>query len=198
MSPSAAVEGPSGTLSERELGRAAALARAGDDRAFAALVRHFDPPLRALAFRLLGDRDLMDDVLQEAYVKAYRALPRFRGEAALGTWLYRVTYNACMDELRRMRRGAAAELPLSAAERRPAPGADPGERVAERDALEAALAALAPEERAAVLLVDRDGLPYARAAEVMGVPPGTVASRLSRARAALRAALGAGPGEDAR
>ena len=97
-------------------------ARRGDQRAFAQLVRHYDDGLRALAFRLLGDRDRMDDALQEAYVNAFRALPGFRGEAELGTWLYRIAYNACVDELRRDRR----VVPLDAVRERsdPRPGAD--------------------------------------------------------------------------
>src|SRR3954447_22883970 len=78
-------------------------ARRGDDRAFAHIVRHYDDGLRALAYRLLGDRTRMDDALQEAYVHAYRALPRFRGDSSLGTWLYRIAYNACLDELKRTR-----------------------------------------------------------------------------------------------
>jgi RNA polymerase sigma-70 factor, ECF subfamily len=72
-------------------------ARRGDQEAFAAVIRHYDPGLRTLAYRLLGDRDGMDDALQEAYVKAFRALPRFRGDSKLGTWLYRIAYNACLD-----------------------------------------------------------------------------------------------------
>ena len=60
-------------------------AQRGDQEAFAAVIRHYDPGLRALTFRLLGDRELMDDVLQEAYMKAFKALPRFRRRAKLGT-----------------------------------------------------------------------------------------------------------------
>jgi RNA polymerase sigma-70 factor (ECF subfamily) len=71
----------------------------GDGAAFREIVLRFDSGLRALAFRLLRDRDRMDDVLQEAYLKAFRALPRFHRDARLGTWLYRITYNACLDEL---------------------------------------------------------------------------------------------------
>lgn len=186
MSPSTTVGPPRSIPSDRELVRLVARACDGDGAAFGAVLRHYDSRLRALAFRLLGDSDLTDDVLQEAYVKAYRALPRFRGEADLGTWLYRIAYNACMDELRRGRR---EDLPLEMAERAASPGGDPGERAGEAAALSDALAALPAQDRAAVLLVDRDGLPYARAAEVLGVPAGTVASRLNRARAALRAAL---------
>lgn len=185
------MEEPRPTISDRELGRLVARARGGDGAAFGAVLRHYDGRLRALAYRLLGDPSRTDDVLQEAYVKAYRALPRFRGEADLGTWLHRIAHNACMDELRRTRR---EDLPLEMAERAPAPGADPGERAGEASALSAALAALPAQDRAAVLLVDREGMSYARAGEVLGIPAGTVASRLNRARAALRAALG----EDAR
>ena len=79
-------------------------AQRGDASAFADLVRHYEPRLRALASRLLEDRDLTDDALQEAYVRAFKALGRFRGDSSLGTWLYRITYNACIDELRRGRR----------------------------------------------------------------------------------------------
>lgn len=177
--------GPAVDLSERVIDRA----RNGDQEAFAAVLRHYDPGLRALAFRLLGDRDLMDDVLQEAYVKAFRAFPRFRGEAKLGTWLYRIAYNAAVDELRRSRRGH--ELPL--AEELPSASADPADVAAGRSDLARALAALPPEERAAVLLVDAQGFDYREGARVLGIPEGTLASRLNRARASLRTALGARP-----
>jgi RNA polymerase sigma-70 factor (ECF subfamily) len=156
---------------------------------FARLVAEHDRSLRRLAFRLLGDREAMDDVLQEAYTKAFRALPRFRGEAAAGTWLYRIVYNACVDQLRRQRR--IAELPL---EPPSSPStADPEESAERREALAAALAALAPDQRAAVLLVDVEGFDYPAAAKVLGVRVGTLASRLSRARASLRRALVAEP-----
>jgi RNA polymerase sigma-70 factor (ECF subfamily) len=157
----------------------------GDERAFAALVRHYDAGLRRLAFRLLGDRGRMDDALQEAYVSAYRALPRFRGDASLGTWLYRIAYNACLDELKRTR----AVVDLDSVRDRAHPGADPIEALSIRHTLAGALAELPLEDRAAVLLVDADGFDYRGAAEVLGVPEGTVASRLNRARAALRQAL---------
>jgi RNA polymerase sigma-70 factor (ECF subfamily) len=160
-----------------------------DAERFADLVAEHDRPLRALAFRLLGDRDAMDDVLQEAYANAFRALPRFRGEAATGTWLYRIVYNACLDELRRARR--AVELSLENAV--PASAPDPGDAAARREALAAALAALGPDQRAAVLLVDAEGFDYPSAASVLGIRVGTLASRLSRARASLRRALAAQP-----
>jgi RNA polymerase sigma-70 factor (ECF subfamily) len=161
-------------------------ARRGEEQAFALLVRHYDEGLRALAFRLLGDRTLMDDALQEAYVKAYRALPRFRGASSPGTWLYRIAYNACVDELKRTRQVVALDSVREPVDARPGPA----EAVSTRSGLADALACLPPEDRAAVLLVDARGFDYREAAQVLGVPEGTIASRLHRARAALRAALG--------
>lgn len=162
-------------------------ARQGDHRAFTDLVRHNDEGLRRLAYRLLGDRDVMDDVLQDAYVKAFRALASFRGDATPGTWLYRIVYNACLDELRR--RGRTAALPVEALSDRPAPGPNVDDAAGERQRLSAALATLPPDQRAAVLLVDAEGFDYMGAAQALGVADGTVRSRVSRGRAALRRAL---------
>jgi RNA polymerase sigma-70 factor (ECF subfamily) len=178
-------------------------AKAGDAAAFAVVVRHYDHRLRALAFHLLGDRAVMDDALQEAYVKAFRALPGFREDAGLGTWLYQITYRACIDLQRREGRHAGFARPGSGADAAPrraagaepaATGAagDPATTAARRTDLHRALAALPVDQRAAVLLVDAEGLDYDAAAEVLGVAPGTIASRLSRARAALRTALAEG------
>lgn len=178
----------------RRADRPSATARPGerDVDALWRLVEPHDRALRALAFRLLGDRDRMDDVLQIAYVKAHRALPTFRGEAGLGTWLYRIVYNACLDELRRAgRAGHAEQVPLEVLDRQPqlpvgAPRTDPAATAVLRVELASALASLSPELRAAVLLVDAEGMPYDEAAEVLGVPRGTLASQVHRARARLR------------
>jgi RNA polymerase sigma-70 factor, ECF subfamily len=151
-----------------------------DADAFVELIMRCDLSHRRLAFRLLGDRDRMDDVLQEAYARAFRALRSFRGDASLETWLYRIVYNACIDELRRRKH-----------DERPLEEWDAGERddAEQRLDLAAALAALPAELRAVVLLVDAEGLSYAETAHVLGTAPGTVASRLNRARTSLRAAL---------
>jgi RNA polymerase sigma-70 factor (ECF subfamily) len=164
-----------------------ARARRGDQAAFAEIVHQYDDRLRALAYRLLGDRDRMDDVLQDVYVKAFRSLPRFKGTAALGTWLYRITHNACLDELRRHRPAAGDDPDAAAAVADPRPG--PAEVAIERSDLAAALDHLPPDQRAVVLLVDAYGLDYGEAADVLGVRAGTVGSRLSRAHAALRETL---------
>ena len=170
-------------------------ARAGDHAAFSDLVRHYDPGLRSLAYRLLGDAGRMDDVLQEAYVKAYRGLASFRGDSSVRTWLYRIAYNACLDDLRR--RSKVTELPVEIMSDSPAGAPDPGDQAVLRSGLAAALAALPADQRAAVLLVDAEGFDYAAAGRVLGVAEGTVASRVSRARATLRSALRTG-GEEHR
>jgi len=155
-----------------------------DAEGFLQVVREFDLRHRRLAFRLLGDRQRMDDVLQEAYARAFRALPRFGGRSSAATWLYRIVYNACLDDLRRS--GARKEVPLDEWREH---DSDRTERVEQRLDLETALAALPVELRAVALLVDAEELSHDEAAEILGIPPGTVASRLSRARAVLRAAL---------
>lgn len=177
--------GPAAAVAEREHVRRA---QAGDARAFEALIAEHDRSLRALAFRLLEDRVAMQDALQDAYVSAYRAIGSFTGASAFGTWLYRIAYNACMDELRRRPRRAHVALddascPLAD----PAPG--PHDVAVARTDLALALAALSPEHRAIVLLIDADGFSYDETAEVLGISAGTVASRLNRARTALRATL---------
>jgi RNA polymerase sigma-70 factor (ECF subfamily) len=130
----------------------------------------------------------MDDVLQDAYLKAFRALPAFREGASMGTWLYRIVYNACIDELRRTKR-----RPDPIDTREPdwdRPTAAPGP-----DALAAgtrtlrALAALPDDQRVTMVLVDGEGFSHADAARILRVAPGTVGSRLSRARAHMRRVL---------
>jgi RNA polymerase sigma-70 factor, ECF subfamily len=153
----------------------------GDSTAFRGIVDHFDPGLRGLAFRLLRDRDRMDDVLQEAYIKAYRALPDYDGRSRLGTWLYRITYNVCIDELRRSGREEWVELDGDRVEF----GGDPGDHVSDGVSLLEALTRLSPGYQAVLLLVDVHGFDYQATAEILDVAEGTVASRLHRARQAM-------------
>ena len=181
----AVASSPGGAMSPGMLDRA----RRGDHAAFAEIVRAHDAGLRALAFRLLGDRNRMDDVLQEAYLKAYLALPRFRGESSLHTWLYTITYRECVNDMRR--RQARPVLPVVDhfldGHGQNADG--PEAQVVQRTRLADVLAQLPVDQRAAVLLVDELGFDYPAAAELLGVPRGTLAARLHRARNALRLAL---------
>jgi RNA polymerase sigma-70 factor (ECF subfamily) len=120
-----------------------------------------------------------------------RGLGRFDGRASFSTWAYRIATNACLDELRRRRR---RPLPAEADEDHaaPPPGGAPGldAGVADRVTVDAALAALPPEFRAAVVLRDVCGLDYAEISAVLDIPPGTVRSRIARGRAVLARAIG--------
>ena len=163
-------------------------AQRGSREAFGEIIRTYEPRLRAVAFQVLRETGLVDDVVQDVFLAAYRGLPRFRGDAALGTWLYRITCTTCAQQLRRDRHdGISPPSPLL--EDDDAPTGDCGEEVAERDLLRTALATLTAEQRLLVLLVDRDGWGYREVARLQGVPRGTVASRLNAARARLRRAL---------
>jgi RNA polymerase sigma-70 factor (ECF subfamily) len=159
-------------------------AAAGGVDAFTELLRRHDPLVRRYAYRLLaGDLGLAEDALQDAYVKAFRNIGRFRREAAFGTWLHRIVHSACVDILRRRRSIAPTER-LEHGE-----SADHADPAIDRLAIALALDGLSVAHRAVVLLVDAHGLDYQEAADVLGVPVGTVRSRLARARRSLRAAL---------
>jgi RNA polymerase sigma-70 factor (ECF subfamily) len=180
---------PSATAStDAELIQAA---RAGDHHAFAQLLRRYDDRMRGLAYKLLADRSKMDDVLQESYLKAYRALGRFKDGSEFGTWLYKITYNTCIDELRRSRRAPVGDAEIEPASSRPGPE----RQVTAADQVRRALAELPPDQRLTVVLVDGEGFDNATAAKILGVAPGTVASRLHRARNALRTVLAEQLGE---
>jgi RNA polymerase sigma-70 factor (ECF subfamily) len=157
----------------------------GDRRAFETIVTVYEPRLRALAYQMLRDRHAVDDVLQDVFLRAYRGLHKFRGDAVLGTWLHRITYTSCLDLIRKRR---VVLVPLEAVE------ADPGlqrpdEDLAVKLSLQRALTTLDAEHLVAVLMVDRDGYDYATVARVLRIPVGTVGSRLNAARLRLRAEL---------
>jgi RNA polymerase sigma-70 factor, ECF subfamily len=169
-----------------------ASAQQGDRAALEALLRRHHDRVAALCTRMCGPSDA-PDATQEALLAVVRGLPRFDGHAAFTTWLYRVTTNACLDELRRRRRrplpGLDDERPLDG----PALGPDPAGAVAARIDVDAALARLAPEFRAAVVLRDLCGLDYAEIAEILRIPPGTVRSRIARGRGQLADLLAGNP-----
>ncbi len=161
-------------------------AQRGDPKALDALLRQHYDRLYRLCRRLAGnDADALD-ATQEALMAIVRGLPRFDKRASFITWSYRVTTNACLDELRR--RGRRPE-PVDDIGSRVAGHADFTGGIADRLTLDEALAALPQEFRVAVVLRDVCALDYAEIAEVLGVPPGTVRSRIARGRAAIAAHL---------
>lgn len=175
-----------GALSDREL-----LARhvAGDRQAFAEIVRRHRDRLWAVALRTLGDREEAADAVQDALVSAFRAAHTYRGQAAVTTWLHRITVNACLDRARKA--DTRRTSPVSDSERfedllEPHESAEaPAERRELHSELIRALLTLPAEQRAALVLVDMQGYPVAEAAEMLGVPTGTVKSRCARGRARL-------------
>lgn len=173
-----------GSLRRRDeaFDRAEAMLSLSTERRFAELVDRHERRLRRVILGMLGDVNRLEDVLQEAFLRAYRGLPaRFESEQSEAAWLYRIVHRVCLNELRaRRRRPETPGLPLDA------PGRS---EEMYSDALVRALAQLKPRERAAVLLVDLVGLDYETAAGALRVPAGTVGSRLNRARSALREAL---------
>jgi RNA polymerase sigma-70 factor, ECF subfamily len=177
-----------------------AAAQAGDRDALEALLRRHHDRLWALCRRLTGNHADAEDALQDALIAIARGIRRYDGRAAFTTWSYRVATNACLDELRRRRRRPVPEMPeplgVGASSDGPggglvAPPALPAvEAVADRLDIDAAIAQLPQDFRAAVVLRDLCDLDYAEIAHVLGIPPGTVRSRIARGRRQLADLLG--------
>ena len=162
-------------------------AQGGDDHAFARLVEPCLDPAYRLALRLLRNSHDAEDALQDALYKAWRALPRFRGEARFSTWLYRIVWRTCADRARRPE-PVPAEVEGAAAPGGPDPQARL-EEAEERRAVESALRRLPLPYQAAVALFYLEDLPLKEVAEILGIPVGTVKTHLHRARRELRAAM---------
>jgi RNA polymerase sigma-70 factor (ECF subfamily) len=166
-------------------------AQSGDRDALNRLLREHYDRLYAVCRRLTGNDADAADACQEAMIAIARNITRFDGRARFGTWAYRVAVNASLDELRRRRRRPRADEALVRV-RVDAPDSSPelATSVADRLALDAAIASLPPDFRAAVVLRDVAGLDYAEIATALEIPPGTVRSRIARGRAALADRLG--------
>lgn len=168
---------------------------AGEPDAFGVLFRRHRDRLWAVAVRTAGDREDAADALQEAMLSAHRAAARFRGEAAVTTWLHRIVVNACVDRLRRRQAHLTVPLPGQAddEDRHGAGRNEPAAPATDHDTtmvVRAALAELPYEQRAALVLVDLQGYSVAEVAQLMGVAEGTIKSRCSRGRARLAVMLG--------
>jgi RNA polymerase sigma-70 factor, ECF subfamily len=170
-----------------------AAAQSGDRRALDTLLRRHYDRVHAVCRRIAGSSRDADDAAQEAMISIVRGLPRFDGRAQFSTWAYRIATNAALDELRRRKRRPALHVvdeegavpePVDPLADRQVTG------IVDRMAIDAALDELPEEFRAAVVLRDVGDLDYAEIAEALGVPVGTVKSRIARGRAQLTTALG--------
>lgn len=172
-----------------------ARAQSGDKRAFGLLVEKYHRKLVRLLSRYVRDAAEVEDVAQEAFIKAYRALPSFRGESAFYTWLYRIGINTAKNHLAASGRRAPArgDLELEDAE-----GMDEGEQLRDintpesvllskeiADTVNAAMDSLPEDQRAAIQLREIEGMSYEDIAKAMDCPVGTVRSRIYRAREAI-------------
>ena len=174
-----------------ELARRAA---GGDEDAFAQLVGLHEKKVYGLALRMCGNPEDAADAAQEAFLAAWKGLPRFRGEAGFSTWLYRLTSNAAIDHLRRVKR-QRGEVSLDgggpgldAVDDAPSPQAQ-AEETELREAVAEGLSMLSEDHRQALLLRELRGLSYEEIASELRVDLGTVKSRISRARGSLRKIL---------
>ena len=168
-------------------------AQRGDLRAFDLLVLKYQGRIAALVSRYVSDAGEVEDVTQEAFIKAYRALGKFRGDSAFYTWLYRIAANAAKNHLVAKGRRPGADATIEDAE-----GFEEGGMLSESaspealamgnelaEVVESALNALPDELKAALILREFDGLSYDDIADVLGCPVGTVRSRIFRAREAI-------------
>jgi RNA polymerase sigma-70 factor, ECF subfamily len=167
-----------------QLTRLAVAARGGDASALEELVGSTYDQVWRLCAALVG-RQRGEDVAQEVYLRAVRALPRFRGESSARTWLLAIARNTCVDELRTSSRRRRRDAAIAAVRTDPSVTPD-ASGTTEVDDL---LSRLEPERRTAFVLTQLLGLAYAEAATICGCSPGTIASRVSRARADLAAFL---------
>lgn len=160
-------------------------ARNGDLEAFEELVRGSQADVFRLCFHLLGDRTLAEDVAQDAFVRAFRFLARYRADSKFSTWLFSIVRNCCLDELRRSARRRNVVEAVRADSVRTTHDSSVRIEVSE------ALGELQVELREPVVLIDMFGASYKEAARILGIPEGTVKSRVHRARDLLARSLGA-------
>lgn len=173
-------------------------AKRGDQDAFGELVALYQKPIYNLVFRMIGNRQDAEELTQTAFLNAWRGLPAFQEESSFFTWLYRLAKNAAIDFLRKETRRGAAGIPLSLDDEEhlflhlpdPTPGPEVQAQNQElRQALAKGIAALSQDHRQIFLLREVDGLSYQEIAQLLVLEPGTVKSRLARARLALRQIL---------
>ncbi len=173
-------------------------AQAGDAAAFEALVRAYDRKVLSIILRMVGSADIARDLYQEAFLKVFRSLPRFRFQSSFSTWLYRVVMNVCLDQMRRQQSRNETAAPEEHGDyfdglRDARPALDPARALESREIgqrLEQALASLNPRERAVFELRHYEGLKLRAIGEICGTTEETAKNCLFRATQKLRHALG--------
>ena len=161
----------------------------GDREAFDTIMRSHEDRVFSVCVRILGDREKALDATQDTFLTVFRKADQFQGRSAVGTWIYRIAVNTCYDQMRRARRRPSETLPDHVDPSDPS-AEEAIESAAVRPEIEIALALIPPDFRDAVILADLEGMPLSEAAEVLGVPIGTVKSRVFRGRRLLAEHLG--------
>ncbi len=171
----------------------------GDVESFNQLIKRWERPIYALAYRTLGREEDARDVCQETFFRAYRALKGFKGEAKFSSWLYRIALNLCRDWMRRQRRTPTVQMPEDADIAELAAEGGPVESietlVGRRElgrAVERAMATLPEEQRTAIVLKEYHGLTFQEIADMQGCPLSTVKTRLYQGLSVVRRQLEAG------
>ncbi len=170
----------------------------GDVNAFESLVTAYEKNVYNLALRMTGSPEDAEDMAQEAFIKAYNSLPSFRGDSKFSVWLYRIVSNVCLDFLRKKNRRSTVSLSAEDDDGEdvqldlPDMSQSPEELLEKkltRESVRRGLASLPPDARQILLLREIQGLSYEEIGETLGLEPGTVKSRIFRARKKLCAYL---------
>jgi RNA polymerase sigma-70 factor (ECF subfamily) len=168
----------------------------GDADSFNQLILRWERPIYALAYRTIGRQEEARDLCQETFLRAFRALPGFRGQAKFSSWLYRIALNLCRDWARRERRAPLVQAPEGVDLVEMAAAAEPSESiedlVARKDLMrvvEELMARLPEEQRTAIILKEYHGLTFQEIADLMGCPLSTVKTRLYQGLSVLRREL---------
>jgi RNA polymerase sigma-70 factor (ECF subfamily) len=173
-----------------------ARAQGGDVESFNQLIVRWERPIYALAYRVIGREEDARDVCQDAFLRAYRALPGFKGQAKFSSWLYRIALNLCRDWIRRQRRAPVSQLPEDIDAIELAAAAGPVESIEELVArrelsaiVEEAMSVLSEEQRTAIILKEYHGMTFQEIADMQGCPLSTVKTRLYQGLSLLRRRL---------
>jgi len=173
-----------------------ARAQGGDVESFNQLIVRWERPIYALAYRVIGREEDARDVCQDAFLRAYRALPGFKGQAKFSSWLYRIALNLCRDWIRRQRRAPVQQLPEDSDASELAGETGPVESIEELVArreltaiVEEAMSVLSEEQRTAIILKEYHGMTFQEIADMQGCPLSTVKTRLYQGLSLLRRRL---------